>query len=53
MIPHKVRGKHGIARLECLTCHANGGWTEELRKKYAPNTPSGAGQLHACNVISP
>lgn len=35
-IPHPVE-VHG-ARLECLTCHAKGGWTETL-KRMTPLTP--------------
>jgi cytochrome c-type protein NapB len=33
-IPHKVE-EPDLAPLECLTCHARGGWTDELKK----NTP--------------
>ncbi len=36
-IPHKVEEADGT-RLECLTCHARGGWTEEL-KRNTPVTP--------------
>ncbi len=35
-IPHPLEA-HGI-NLECLTCHADGGWTE-LLKKNTPTTP--------------
>jgi cytochrome c-type protein NapB len=35
-IPHPLEA-HGI-ELECLTCHANGGWTEPL-KRITPVTP--------------
>jgi cytochrome c-type protein NapB len=35
-IPHPLEA-HGID-LECLTCHANGGWTEPL-KRITPLTP--------------
>ncbi len=36
-IPHKVE-EPDLARIECLACHARGGWTEEL-KKNTPITP--------------
>lgn len=36
-IPHKVE-EPDLARVECLACHARGGWTEEL-KKNTPVTP--------------
>jgi cytochrome c-type protein NapB len=36
-IPHKVEDAEG-AELACLTCHADGGWTQEL-KRYTPVTP--------------
>ena len=36
-IPHKVEEAH-LAPIECLTCHAKGGWTEEL-KRHTPITP--------------
>ena len=36
-IPHKVE-EPDLARVECLTCHLQGGWTEEL-KKNTPVTP--------------
>ena len=36
-IPHKVE-EPDLAPIECLTCHAQGGWTEEL-KKNTPITP--------------
>jgi cytochrome c-type protein NapB len=36
-IPHKVE-EPDLARVECLTCHLRGGWTEEL-KKNTPVTP--------------
>ena len=36
-IPHKVE-EPDLAQVECLTCHARGGWTEEL-KKNTPITP--------------
>ena len=36
-IPHKVE-EPDLAPVECLTCHARGGWTEEL-KKNTPITP--------------
>ena len=36
-IPHKVE-EPDLAPIECLTCHARGGWTEEL-KKNTPVTP--------------
>jgi cytochrome c-type protein NapB len=35
-IPHKI--EHAEDKLECLTCHARGGWTEEL-KRNTPLTP--------------
>ena len=37
LIPHKVE-EPDLARIECLTCHARGGWTEELQKN-TPVTP--------------
>ena len=37
LIPHKVE-EPDQARIECLTCHARGGWTEELQKN-TPVTP--------------
>ena len=37
LIPHKVE-EPDLARIECLTCHARGGWTEEL-KRHTPVTP--------------
>ena len=37
LIPHKVE-EPDLAPVECLTCHARGGWTEEL-KKNTPITP--------------
>jgi cytochrome c-type protein NapB len=37
LIPHKVE-EPDLAPVECLTCHARGGWTEEL-KKNTPLTP--------------
>ena len=37
IIPHKVE-EADLAPLECLTCHAKGGWTEEL-KRNTPITP--------------
>ena len=37
LIPHKVE-EPDLARVECLTCHARGGWTEEL-KRHTPITP--------------
>lgn len=37
LIPHKVE-EPDLARVECLTCHLGGGWTEEL-KKNTPVTP--------------
>jgi cytochrome c-type protein NapB len=37
LIPHKVE-EPDLARVECLTCHARGGWTEELQKN-TPVTP--------------
>jgi cytochrome c-type protein NapB len=36
-IPHKV-DEADLAPIECLTCHAKGGWTEEL-KRHTPLTP--------------
>jgi cytochrome c-type protein NapB len=36
-IPHKVE-EADLAPVECLTCHARGGWTEEL-KRHTPITP--------------
>jgi len=36
-IPHKVE-EPDLEPVECLTCHARGGWTEEL-KKNTPVTP--------------
>ena len=36
-IPHKVE-EPDLAPVECLTCHARGGWTDEL-KKNTPITP--------------
>lgn len=36
-IPHKVE-EADLAPIECLTCHARGGWTEEL-KRHTPITP--------------
>jgi cytochrome c-type protein NapB len=36
-IPHKVE-EPDLAPIECLTCHARGGWTEEL-KRNTPLTP--------------
>jgi len=36
-IPHKVE-EADLAPVECLTCHAKGGWTEEL-KRHTPLTP--------------
>lgn len=36
-IPHKVEDAEG-AEMACLTCHAQGGWTEEL-KRHTPLTP--------------
>jgi len=36
-IPHKVE-EADLAPIECLTCHAKGGWTEEL-KRHTPLTP--------------
>jgi cytochrome c-type protein NapB len=36
-IPHKVE-EPDLAPIECLTCHARGGWTEEL-KRHTPITP--------------
>jgi len=36
-IPHKVE-EADLAPVECLTCHAKGGWTEVL-KRHTPITP--------------
>ena len=36
-IPHKVE-EADLAPIECLTCHAKGGWTDEL-KRHTPLTP--------------
>ena len=36
-IPHKV-AEADLAPVECLTCHARGGWSEEL-KRHTPITP--------------
>lgn len=36
-IPHKVEDGDG-AQMACLTCHARGGWTAEL-KRHTPLTP--------------
>ena len=36
-IPHKVE-EADLAPVECLTCHARGGWTEELQR-HTPITP--------------
>jgi len=36
-IPHKVE-EPDLARVECLACHARGGWSEEL-KRHTPITP--------------
>jgi cytochrome c-type protein NapB len=36
-IPHKVE-EPDLAQVECLACHARGGWSEEL-KKNTPVTP--------------
>ncbi len=36
-IPHKVE-EADLAPVECLACHAKGGWTEEL-KRHTPLTP--------------
>jgi cytochrome c-type protein NapB len=36
-IPHKVE-EADLAPVECLTCHARGGWSEEL-KRHTPITP--------------
>jgi cytochrome c-type protein NapB len=36
-IPHKVEDDEG-AEMACLTCHAKGGWTAEL-KRHTPLTP--------------
>jgi len=37
IIPHKVE-EPDLARVECLACHARGGWSQEL-KKHTPITP--------------
>ncbi len=37
LIPHKVE-EPDLAPIECLTCHLQGGWTEEL-KRNTPVTP--------------
>ena len=37
LIPHKVE-EPDLAQVECLACHARGGWTEEL-KRHTPITP--------------
>lgn len=37
IIPHKVE-EADLAPMDCLTCHAKGGWTEEL-KRNTPITP--------------
>lgn len=37
VIPHKVE-EPDLAQVECLACHARGGWTEEL-KRHTPITP--------------
>ena len=37
VIPHKV-DEPDLARVECLACHAKGGWSEEL-KRHTPITP--------------
>jgi cytochrome c-type protein NapB len=37
VIPHKVE-EADLAPVECLACHARGGWTEEL-KRHTPLTP--------------
>ena len=36
-IPHKVE-EPDLARVECLACHARGGWSEEL-KRHTPISP--------------
>ena len=36
-IPHKVE-EPDLAQVECLACHAKGGWSEEL-KRHTPITP--------------
>ncbi len=36
-IPHKVE-EADLAAVECLACHAQGGWTEDL-KRHTPLTP--------------
>ena len=36
-IPHKVK-EADLEPVECLTCHARGGWSEEL-KRHTPITP--------------
>ena len=45
-IPHKV-DEADLAPVECLACHANGGWTAELKKNTPPNAPSGIYRLPA------
>ena len=37
VIPHKVE-EPDLARVECLACHARGGWSEAL-KRHTPITP--------------
>ncbi|MEJ2156857.1 MAG: hypothetical protein P8X96_16080 [Desulfobacteraceae bacterium] len=37
VIPHKIEDSDG-AEMACLTCHADGGWTAEL-KRHTPVTP--------------
>lgn len=37
LIPHKVE-EPDLAAVDCLACHARGGWTEEL-KRHTPITP--------------
>ncbi len=37
VFPHKVEDPD-LARVECLACHAGGGWSEEL-KRHTPITP--------------
>ena len=37
IIPHKVE-EPDLARVECLACHAKGGWSDEL-KRHTPITP--------------
>jgi len=37
LIPHKVE-EPDLAQVECLACHARGGWTEAL-KRHTPITP--------------